>query len=59
MLNKVTIEVSEFKKDLDIIIALRLRLFLNSFNPINIYLYVYYTYNKIKELNFLSREDTL
>ena len=59
MLNKVIIKVSEFKKDLNIIIALRLKPFLNSFNSINIYLYIYYTYNKTKELNFLNREDTL
>ena len=59
MLNKAIIEVSEFKKDLDIMVALRSRPFLNSFNSISIHLYVYYTYNKTKELNFLSREDTL
>ena len=59
MLNKAIVEVSESKKDLDIVVALRLKPFLNSFNPISIYLYVYYTYNETKELNFLSREDTL
>ena len=59
MLNKATIEVSEFKEDLDIIVALRLRLFLNSFNSTSIYLYAYYIYNETKELNFLSREGIL
>ena len=59
MLNKATIEVSESKKDLNIMVALRSKPFLNSSNSINIYLYVYYTYNKTKELNFLSREGTL
>ena len=59
MLNKAAIEVSESKKDLDIIVALRLRPFLNSSNPTNIYLYAYYTHDKTKELNFLSREGTL
>ena len=59
MLNKAAIEVNESKKDLNIIIALRLRPFLNSSNSTNIYLYVYYTYDKTKELNFLSREGTL
>ena len=59
MLNKVVVEVNEFKKDLDIIVALRLRPFLNSFNSTNIYLYAYYTHDKTKELNFLSREGTL
>ena len=59
MLNKAIVEVSESKKDLDIMIAFRLRPFLNSSNPISIHLYIYYTYNKTKELNFLSREGTL
>ena len=59
MLNKVAVEVSESKKDLDIVVALRSRPFLNSSNPTNIHLYVYYTHNKTKELNFLNREDTL
>ena len=59
MLNKAKVEVNESKKDLDIMVAFRLRPFLNSFNPINIYLYAYYTYNKTKELNFFSREGTL
>ena len=59
MLNKVTVEVSESKKDLDIMVTLKSRPFLNSSNPTNIYLYVYYTYNETKELNFLSREGTL
>ena len=59
MLNKAAIKVNESKKDLDIMVALRLRLFLNSFNPISIHLYAYYTYNETKELNFLSREGTL
>ena len=59
MLNKAIVEVSKSKKDLNIMVALRLRPFLNSFNPISIYLYVYYIYNEIEELNFLSREGTL
>ena len=59
MLNKATVEVSKSKKDLNIIIAFRLRPFLNSSNPTNIHLYAYYTYNEIKELNFLSKEGIL
>ena len=59
MLNKAIVKVSESKKDLDIVVALRLRPFLNSFNSTNIYLYAYYTYNEMKELNFLSREGIL
>ena len=59
MLNKATIKVSKSKKNLDIIVALRLRPFLNSSNSISIHLYVYYTHNETKELNFLSREGTL
>ena len=59
MLNKAIVEVSKSKKDLNIMVALRLRPFLSSFNPISIYLYVYYTYNETKELNFLSREGIL
>ena len=59
MLNKTAIEVSEFKKNLNIIVALRLRPFLNSSNSTSIYLYAYYTHNKIKKLNFLSGEGIL
>ena len=53
------VKVSKSKKDLDIIVALTLRPFLNSSNFTSIYLYVYYTYDKTKELNFLSREGIL
>ena len=54
VLNKSPIEVSKAKKDLNIFIRLRLRLFLNSFNLYKVY-YNTLRSNKIaKKLNKLS-----